>query len=163
MNHKKIVNTKKQQVMKTIPFLCMVVLFHLNMNAQVITVKLDTIQYFEHSALLSTPQAIKSGKLIYTNLYEHKPKMILAFDFNNMKESFSNKEFDIIKINESNNIIDIVVEENGHECLIVLGETDEGGLMYIFEYRDGDLIKGFFSKDPEIIQSETQKRVMESE
>jgi len=25
------------------------------------------------------------------------------------------------------------------------------------------LIKGFFSKDPEIIQSETQKRVMESE
>ena len=92
-----------------------------------------------------------------------KPKWTLKFDFNNMKEAFSNKEFEIIKINESSNIIDIMVEENGYECQVVLGETHEGGLMYIFEYREGDLIKGFFSKDPEIIQSETQPRAVESE
>ena len=156
-------NTKTQVVMKKIPLLSALVLFHLNVIAQVITVKLDTIQYFEHSALLSTPQAIESGKLVYNDLYEMKQKWTVKFDFNNMKESFSNKEFEIIKINESNNIIDIIVKEEGYECLVVLGETHEGGLMYIFEYRDGDLIKGFFSKDPEIIQSETQQCVTESE
>jgi hypothetical protein len=142
--------------------LAIMVFISSEMVAQLITVKLNTIQYFEHSALLSTPQAIESGKLVYKDLYEMKPKWTLKFDFNNMTESFSNKEFDIIKINESNNIIDIVVEENGHECLFVLGETHEGGLIFIFEYHEGDLIKGFFSKDPEIL-SETQPRVVESE
>jgi hypothetical protein len=149
--------------MKTIALALLVFISPVEMNAQVITVKLDTIQYFEHSALLSTPQAIKSGKLVYKDLYEMKPKWTLKFDFNNMKEAFSNKEFEIIKINESSNIIDIMVEENRYECQVVLGETHEGGLMYIFEYREGDLIKGFFSKDPEIIQSETQPRVVEYE
>jgi hypothetical protein len=149
--------------MKILALALLVFISQVEMNAQVITVKLDTIQYFEHSALLSTPQAIKSGKLVYKDLYEMKPKWTLKFDFNNMKEAFSNKEFEIIKINESSNIIDIMVEENGYECQVVLGETYEGGLMYIFEYREGDLIKGFFSKDPEIIQSETQPRVVESE
>ena len=145
--------------MKKIPLLSALVLFHLNVIAQVITVKLDTTQFFEHSALLSTPQAIKSGKLTYKDLYEHKSKMIISFDLVNMKEVFSTYEFDIIKINESKNIIDITVNENGHECLVVLGETHEGGLMYIFEYHEGDLIKGFFSKDPEVIQSEMHLRV----
>lgn len=142
--------------------LAIMVFISSEMVAQLITVKLDTTQFFEHSALLSTPQAIKSGKLVYKELYEHKSKIVVSFDLNNMKEAFDNKEFDIIKINESNNIIDVVVEENGHECLVVLGETHEGGLMYIFEYHEGDLIKGFFSKDPEIL-SETQPRVVESE
>jgi len=139
--------------------LAIMVFISSEIGAQLITVKLDTTQFFEHSALLSTPQAIKSGKLTYKDLYEHKSKMIVSFDLVNMKEAFSTYEFDIIKINESNNIIDITVNENGHECLVVLGETHEGGLMYIFEYHEGDLIKGFFSKDPEVIQSEMHLRV----
>jgi hypothetical protein len=134
--------------------LAIMVFISSEIGAQLITVKLDTTQFFEHSALLSTPQAIKSGKLTYKDLYEHKSKMIISFDLANMKEAFSTYEFDIIKINESKNILDITVNENGHECLVVLGETHEGGLMYIFEYHEGDLIKGFFSKDPEVIQSE---------
>lgn len=120
-------------------------------NCQIITVNLDTTQFFEHSALISTPQAIETGKLVYKDLYEHKPNLSLTFDLNNMVESFSNYTFNIVKVNDSNNIIDVVVNENGHDCLVVLGETHEGGNMYIFEYRDGDLIKGFFSKDPVIL------------
>ena len=120
-------------------------------SSQIITVNLDTTQFFEHSALISTPQAIRTGKLVYKDLYEHKPNLSLTFDLNNMVESFSNYTFNIVKVNDSNNIIDVVVNENGHNCLVVLGETHEGGNMYIFEYRDGDLIKGFFSKDPVIL------------
>jgi hypothetical protein len=120
-------------------------------SSQIITVTLDTTQFFEHSALISTPQAIRTGKLIYKDLYEHKPNLSLTFDLDGMVESFSNYTFNIVKINDSNNIIDVVVNENGHDCLVVLGETHEGGNMYIFEYRDGDVIKGFFSKDPVIL------------
>lgn len=120
-------------------------------NSQVITVKIDTTQYFEHSALISTPQAIETNKLVYTKLYEHKEKFVVTFDLNNMTESFGNYVFDITKSNKSNNIIDVVANENGQDVLVVLGETEEGGVMYIMEYRDGDLIKGFFSKNPEIV------------
>ena len=120
-------------------------------SSQIITVSLDTTQFFEHSALISTPQAIRTGKLVYKDLYEHKPNLSLTFDLGSMVESFSNYTFNIVKVNNSNNIIDVVVNENGHECLVVLGETHEGGNMYIFEYRDGDVIKGFFSKDPVIL------------
>jgi hypothetical protein len=120
-------------------------------SSQIITVTLDTTQFFEHSALISTPQAIRTGKLVYKDLYEHKPNLSLTFDLDGMVESFSNYTFNIVKINDSNNIIDVVVNENGHDCLVVLGETHEGGNMYIFEYRDGDVIKGFFSKDPVIL------------
>ena len=120
-------------------------------SLQIITVSLDTTQFFEHSALISTPQAIRTGKLVYKDLYEHKPNLSLTFDLSSMVESFSNYTFNIVKVNDSNNIIDVVVNENGHDCLVVLGETHEGGNMYIFEYRDGDVIKGFFSKDPVIL------------
>ena len=120
-------------------------------SSQIITVSLDTTQFFEHSALISTPQAIRTGKLVYKDLYEHKPNLSLTFDLDGMVESFSNYTFNIVKVNDSNNIIDVVVNENGHDCLVVLGETHEGGNMYIFEYRDGDVIKGFFSKDPVIL------------
>lgn len=120
-------------------------------NSQVITVKMDTTQFFEHSALLSTPEAIKLNKLNYTDLYEHKNSFDVTFDLNNMTESFLGKTFKITKINKSNNIIDVIVDEDGTDTLVVLGETYEGGLMYIIEYRDGDLIKGFFSKNPKII------------
>ena len=63
-------------------------------NAQVITVKIDTTQYFEHSVLISTPQAIETNKLVYTKLYEHKEKFVVTFDLNNMTESFGNYVFD---------------------------------------------------------------------
>ena len=137
--------------MKKSLLLLLIVIVTNVINSQIITVSLDTTQFFEHSALISTPQAIRTGKLVYKDLYEHKPNLSLTFDLSSMVESFSNYTFNIVKVNDSNNIIDVVVNENGHDCLVVLGETHEGGNMYIFEYRDGDVIKGFFSKDPVIL------------
>jgi hypothetical protein len=137
--------------MKKVILFVFLVLTTILSNSQVITVKLDTTQFFEHSALISTPQAIESNKLIYTVLYEHKPNFVVKFDLNNKIESYSGFDNQIIKINDSTNIIDVIVKEGKQESLIVLGKTDEGNIMYIFEYRDGDLIKGFFSKNPEII------------
>ena len=117
-------------------------------NSQVITVYLDTCQYFEHSVLMSTPQAIRSGKLVYKTLYENKPNYVVKFDLNNKIETHSGFDCEIIKINPSSNILDVEVNEGPRMSLTVLGETEEGGVMYIYEYRDGDLMKGFFSKDP---------------
>ena len=117
-------------------------------SSQIITVSLDTTQFFEHSALISTPQAIESGELVYKKLYEHKPNFVVKYDINRKVECHSGLENQIIEVNTSTNILDIVVQQGKQTSLIVLGETDEGGIMYIFEYLEGDVMKGFFSKNP---------------
>lgn len=117
-------------------------------NSQVITVYIDTAQFFEHSILLSTPQAIKSDKLVYLKLYENKPNYVVKFDLNNKVESHDGFNSEIIQINQGTNILDVAVNEGPRISLTVLGETEEGGIMYIYEYKDGDLMKGFFSLDP---------------
>jgi hypothetical protein len=97
---------------------------------------------------MSTPQAIRSGKLVYKTLHENKPNYVVKFDLNNKIESHGGFDNKIIKINQSSNILDVEVKDGPEISLTVLGETEEGGIMYIYEYRDGDLMKGFFSKDP---------------
>ena len=125
--------------------------------------KLDTCQFFEHSALISTPEAIESGLLVYKNLYSNIPNFEVTFNIEKRIETYHNYDFDIIEINPSSNILDVVVKERDLTSLVVLGETEEGNTMYIYEYREGDLMKGFFSMNPEVILSETQPSVVESE
>jgi hypothetical protein len=120
-------------------------------SSQIITVTLDTCQFFEHSALMSTPKAIESGQLVYKKLYENKPNFVVQFDLNRQIETYKDYDFSIITVNPSTNIVDVVVKENDLTSLIVLGETEEGNIMYIYEYKDGDLIKGFFSINPEFV------------
>jgi hypothetical protein len=120
-------------------------------QAQVIVVRLDTTQFFEHSRLLSTTQAMETDKLTYTTLYEHKDKFEVRFDLNRGKEFYLGYENDIIQNNNTTNMLDVIIQEGDQESLVILGKTDNGGMMYLFEYHEGDMIKGFFSKNPEII------------
>jgi hypothetical protein len=137
--------------MKKSLLLLLFVLVTTIVSSQVITVKLDTCQFFEHSSSMSTPQAIESGNLVYKKRYENKPNFEVKFDLGKSIETYKDYDFDIIQINQSTNIIDVVVKENDLTSLIVLGETEEGNIMYIYEYREGDLIKGFFSKNPKFV------------
>lgn len=119
-------------------------------NAQIITVEVDTLQNFEHSKMLSTMQAIETGDLIYTTLFECRPFYDVTFDLDKCVEHFSGYENPIIQVNESTNLVDVIVQEGNRECLIILGETDDGGMIYLYEYHDGEIIKGFFTLDPKI-------------
>ena len=82
------------------------------------------------------------------NLYENKPNYVIKYDLNNKIESHHGIDVEIVKINSSSNILDVEANENSIISLSVMGKTEEGGIMYIYEYKDGDLIKGFFSKNP---------------
>ena len=135
--------------------LAIMVFISSEMAAQLITVKLDTCQFFEHSALISTPEAIESGLLVYKNLYSNIPNFEVTFNIEKRIETYHNYDFDIIEINPSSNILDLVVKERDLTSLVVLGETEEGNTMYIYEYREGDLMKGFFSINPEITRHES--------
>ncbi len=89
--------------------------------AQLITVKLDTCQFFEHSALMSTPQAIESGSLVYKKLYSNIPNFEVTFNIEKRVETYNNYDFEIIEINPSSNILDLVVKERDLTSLVVLG------------------------------------------
>jgi len=115
--------------MKKSLLLLLFVLVTTIVSSQVITVKLDTCQFFEHSSSMSTPQAIESGNLVYKKRYENKPNFEVKFDLGKSIETYKDYDFDIIQINQSTNIIDVVVKENDLTSLIVLGETEEGNIM----------------------------------
>ena len=151
-------NNMKSVVLFVVMFISQVVL-----TAQIITVKLDTCQFFEHPVNISTPDAGKAGLLVYNELYKYN-NFLVTFDLDK-KISFTHgrNENTIAEINTTSNILDLVVQEKERVSLVVLGATDEGGTIYIYEYKEGELMKGYFCNNPEIIRPEIQKTIGESE
>lgn len=139
--------------MKSIALIVLVVISHIESNAQIITIKLDTCQFFEHPVNISTPDARNVGLLVYNELYKYN-NFLVTFDLDK-KISFTHggNENTIAEINTTSNILDLVVQEKERVSLVVLGATDQGGTIYIYEYKEGELMKGYFCNNPMIIES----------
>ena len=121
-------------------------------NSQVITVKFDTIQFFSHSASINTDKARLTNKIVYGDLSKCLKTEVITFDLDNMVERYNGFENLIIKNNDSKNLVDIEVDESGRVGLCILGKTEDGQMIYLFETVNGDKIEGYFVINPEIIQ-----------
>ncbi len=110
----------------------------------------------QRPATISTPDAEKAGLLFYNELYKYN-NFRVTFDLDK-RISFTHggNENTIAEINTTSNILDLVVQEKERVSLVVLGATDEGGTIYIYEYEEDDLLKGYLCNNPEIIQSQKQ-------
>jgi len=140
--------------MKTIALALLVLISQLEMRSQVITLQMDTCQFFEHPVLISTTDAARSGQLVYTQLYAYD-NFRVTFDLNRMKSfTHGSNENTIAEINPSSNILDLIIQEKERTSLVIYGATDEGGMIYLYEYKEGDMMKGYFCLGPQIIQSE---------
>jgi hypothetical protein len=69
-----------------------------------------------------------------------------------MVERYNGFENLIIKNNDSKNLVDIEVDESGRVGLCILGKTEDGQMIYLFETINGDEIEGYFVINPTIIQ-----------
>lgn len=121
-------------------------------KSQVITVKFDTIQFFSHSASINTDKARLTNKIVYGDLAKCLKTEVITFDLDNMVERYNGFENLIIKNNDSKNLVDIEVDESGRVGLCILGKTEDGQMIYLFETVNGDKIEGYFVINPEIIQ-----------
>jgi len=121
-------------------------------KSQVITVKFDTIQFFSHSASINTDKARLTNKIVYGDLAKCLKTEVITFDLDNMVERYNGFENFIIKNNNSKNLVDVEVDESGRVGLCILGKTEDGQMIYLFETINGDKIEGYFVINPEILQ-----------
>ena len=117
-------------------------------SSQVITVSIDTAGYFEHSALISTPAALETDDITYLSTFWFPDSKVIVYDLNKRVQIFKGIVSPITKINKSSNTLDLEVVENGKTRLVVLGNPPNGGTMYIQEYIEDGMVKGFFSNNP---------------
>jgi hypothetical protein len=99
------------------------------MSAEVITLQMDTCQFFEHPVIMSTTNAAQSGQLVYTQLYAYH-SFLMTFDLNRMKSfTLGDNENTIPEVNPSSNILDRKIQEKERTSLVIYGATDEGGMI----------------------------------
>ena len=133
--------------MKNLFLSLVLVMVGLVANSQVITITATTIQTFNHSSSISTIDAMES------NLIEY-PEYIVGdntytFDLNNKILTLKNCDgfftYNIIKVNESNNILDCVIFDGIGDVLFLVGETSDGNMQFLMGLVDGNKVIGGFS------------------
>ena len=130
--------------MKNLFLSLVLVMVGLVANSQVITVTVTTDQKFNHSADISTIQAMESDAIEYP--YYTVGNNVFVFDLKKRTMSLNGgKTLIISKINKSENTLDCVVLDNGVSVLFVMGETSNGENQFLSEWFSGDKITGYFS------------------
>lgn len=113
-------------------------------QAQVITVTATTLQKFNHSANISTIDAIANGAIEYPHYTVGNN--VYVFDLNKRTMSMNGGAVHAIsKINESENVLDCIVFDNGFDVLYVMGETSNNQTQFLSEWFKEDKIVGYFS------------------
>ena len=130
--------------MKNLFLSLVLVMVGLVANSQVITVTVTTDQKFNHSADISTIQAMELDAIQYP--YYTVGNNVFIFDLNKRTMSLNGgKTLIISKINKSENTLDCIVLDNGASVLFVMGETSNGQNQFLAEWFSGDKITGYFS------------------
>ena len=130
--------------MKQLIFSIVFVLLSLITNSQVITVTATTLQKFNHSSNISTIEAIASDAIEYPHYTVGNN--VYVFDLNKRTMSMNGGVVHTIsKINESENVLDCIVLDNGFDVLYVMGETSNNQTQFLSEWFNEDKIVGYFS------------------
>jgi len=130
--------------MKQITSTLILLMTKLFIQAQVIIVTVTTDQKFNHSADISTIEAMEKDVIEYP--FYTVGNNVFVFDLNKRSMSMNGgKSFIISKVNKSDNVLDCIVLNNGVSILFVMGETSNGESQFLTEWFEGDRITGYFS------------------
>jgi hypothetical protein len=117
-------------------------------KSQVITVKLDTTQFFSHDIDISTPYARDNDLISYDSLFHFPSKLVYKFNINNETLTLRGKEYTITEVNESSNILDVELESEC-PCMAILGQTTDDRMIFLVECKNKEKIFGLYCLDPE--------------
>ena len=123
------------------------------LNAQVITIKLTKFQNFNHSALITTFDAMDQDLIEYPNYGIGDNTYTFDLNKKNCHLENINGSFDmpITEIFDTQNILDCIVMDNGTRTYYTLGKIEsEDTLEFITEYQQDDRVYGSFSKGGDV-------------
>ena len=115
--------------------------------SQVIEVRYDTAQFFEHSLNISTTNARDNGSIVYDSYLHFPQELVYTFDLDNKSLTFKGKECPITDVTNSSNILDVQIQSEC-PCMSILGKTTDNQMIFLVECKGKDKIFGFFSLNP---------------
>jgi hypothetical protein len=115
--------------------------------SQVIELRYDTAQFFEHGLNISTTDARDNGSIVYDSYLYFPQEVVYTFDLDNKSLTFKGKECPITDVTKSSNILDVQIQSEC-PCMSILGKTTDNQMIFLVECKGKDKIFGFFSLNP---------------
>jgi hypothetical protein len=113
-------------------------------KADVITVKTTSVRYFNHTPGISTIQAIDLGTIKYIDLLVGKNTLV--FDLEKKTLKINNQEpCAIIQVNESSNLLNCTILDNGVRVNYILEDNGAGDLCFLSEWEWEGKVNGYIS------------------
>jgi len=113
-------------------------------KADVITVKTTSVRYFNHTPGISTIQAIDLGTIKYLDLLVGKNTLV--FDLEKKTLKINNQEpCAIIQVNESSNLLNCTILDNGVRVNYILEDNGAGDLCFLSEWEWEGKVNGYIS------------------
>ena len=130
--------------MKTLALFLLLASSVFAVKADVITVKTTSVRYFNHKTGISTTQAIDLGTIKYLDYLVGKNTLV--FDLEKKTLKINNQEpCAIIQVNESSNLLNCTIPDNGVRVNYTLEENGVGDLCFLSEWEWEGKVNGYIS------------------
>ena len=130
--------------MKTLLLSILTVFSLIEGKADVITVKTTSVRYFNHKTGISTTQAIDLGTIKYLDYLVGKNTLVFDLDKKTVAINYQ-EPCAIIQVNESSNLLNCTILDNGVKVNYTLGANGVGDLCFLSEWEWEGKVNGYIS------------------
>ena len=113
-------------------------------KADVITVKTTSVRYFNHTPGISTIQAIDLGTIKYLDYLVGKNTLVFDLDKKSVAINYQ-EPCAIIQVNESSNLLNCTILDNGVRVNYILEDNGAGDLCFLSEWEWEGKVNGYIS------------------
>lgn len=130
--------------MKTLTLFILVFSASMHADANIITVRIFSIQNFSHALDVSTRQVFDSSAMEFTGVLQGKNTLI--FDFDKRTLIINDQEpCAIIEIGKSDELVDCAIMDNGVKVYFTLGEKEMGDFCFVSKWEWDGKMNGYYS------------------
>ena len=131
--------------MKALSLFFPAILATLSARADIITVKVSTVMYFNHKVGIPTKQARESSAVNYMNYIVGNNS--LTFDLDKKTLTINDKApCKIIEVKDSDDLLDCIVLDNGVKVHYALGELVTGEMSFSSSWEWKGLVNGYYAR-----------------
>ena len=130
--------------MKTLLLSILAVFTIIEAKADVITVKTTSVRYFNHTPEISTIQAIDLGTIKYLDYLVGKNTLVFDLDKKTVAINYQ-EPCAIIQVNESSNLLNCTILDNGVRVNYTLEANRVGDLCFLSEWEWEGKVNGYIS------------------
>ena len=130
--------------MKTLALFLLLASSVFAVKADVITIKTTSVRYFNHTTGISTTQAIDLGTIKYLDYLVGKNTLVFDLDKKTVAINYQ-EPCAIIQVNESSNLLNCTILDNGVKVNYTLEENGVGDLCFLSEWEWEGKVNGYIS------------------